>query len=101
MDVKRFGLPNIKYNNEAVSIVDGDKLVSQKWDKGFELAIAYYSNARPLLHAVGIERKIRLPRKIKKRYKKMLSERIGLKTSKLKMWMPNRNFKINVEYEKE
>ena len=45
--------------------------------------------------------KIRLPRKVKKRYKKMLADRLGIRQDKLKVYFPNRNFKINVEYEED
>ena len=40
----------------------------------------------------------RLPRKVKKRYKKMLADRLGIRPDKLKVLFPNRNFKIDVEY---
>lgn len=44
------------------------------------------------------KKKIRLPRKVKKRYKKMLADRLGIRPYKLKVHFPNRNFKIDVEY---
>lgn len=43
----------------------------------------------------------RLPRKVKKRYKKMYAERLGMPPHKLKMRFPRRDYKINFELETE
>lgn len=45
-----------------------------------------------------MKKNIRLPRKVKKRYKKMLADRLGIRPDKLKVIFPNRNFLIDVEY---